>query len=250
MPLSNSDKTLGVLICILLAFAALILSGFVFEPVSIRKAWAQYKKKTNVLAHKAALKKAAQADVARLIDGFPKNPDVSSLKNNRAFMDVSLICRGETFFACNKVLRRSSVLDMMLTRLGTSSPRPPLVLKVAEDIDESTFLLMLDYLYSWKAPVFPSVDAAQRLLHAADLYNLSHLQFMCTIFLLSSCAMTVENVAYTLALAEQHQAIALKEEALEFAARNSAAVLKTEGWQHVLKYTPSVVNDLCSKLAR
>ena len=46
-------------------------------------------------------------------------------------------------------------------------------------------------------------------------------------------ALTVENAATTLTLAEQHNAGALRDAGLLFVARNAVAVMATPGWAHL-----------------
>jgi hypothetical protein len=52
----------------------------------------------------------------------------------------------------------------------------------------------------------------------------------------------VDNAAFTLTLAEQHGAAALKDAALRFVASNAVAVMATEGWRHLKAASPALVD--------
>lgn len=83
---------------------------------------------------------------------------------------------------------------------------------------------------------------AQHLLNAADHYALPNLLIAAENFLGNH--LSVNNVALTLTLAEQHHANRLRERALLFAAANAVAVADSEGWDHLVRSRPSLLRDL------
>ena len=78
---------------------------------------------------------------------------------------------------------------------------------------------------SGSSPSSCKVDTimAQHLLAAADRFGLDRLRYLCEARLCKE--VNVENVATTLALAEQHNAIQLKTVCLKFAASNLAGTI-------------------------
>lgn len=56
--------------------------------------------------------------------------------------------------------------------------------------------------------------------------------------------LSVENAALTLTLAEQHDAVALKREALLYISRNMGGVMQTDGWNHLQLSAPRLVNQV------
>ncbi|RID69972.1 hypothetical protein BRARA_C02029 [Brassica rapa] len=95
---------------------------------------------------------------------------------------------------------------------------------VIEDIEPSIFKAMLSFIYTDVLPdvheITGSASASlitnmiQHLLAAADLYDLGRLKVLCEVFLCEK--LNVDNVATTLALAEQHQLSELKAFCLKF----------------------------------
>ena len=87
---------------------------------------------------------------------------------------------------------------------------------------------------------------ARHLLAAADRYGLDRLKVMCECRL--AVGMEAGTVASTLALAEQHSCSALKAKCIEFIAggsqENLDAVLATEGYNHLVASSPSVLAEL------
>ncbi|XP_020884817.1 BTB/POZ and MATH domain-containing protein 3 isoform X2 [Arabidopsis lyrata subsp. lyrata] len=97
---------------------------------------------------------------------------------------------------------------------------------VIEDIEASIFKAMLSFIYTDVLPdvheITGSTSASsftnmiQHLLAAADLYDLARLKILCEVLLCEK--LDVDNVATTLALAEQHQFLQLKAFCLKFVA--------------------------------
>lgn len=54
----------------------------------------------------------------------------------------------------------------------------------------------------------------------------------------------VDNAAFSLTLAEQHSAPLLRHRSLNFVAVNAAAVMRTEGWAHLVAARPALVQDI------
>ncbi|TVU49254.1 hypothetical protein EJB05_00554, partial [Eragrostis curvula] len=89
----------------------------------------------------------------------------------------------------------------------------------------------------------------QHLLVAADRYGLDRLKLMCEERLCSW--IDVESVANTLALADQHQCVHLKDVCLRFIAFPEVlpAVMRTEGYKHLTRSCPLLLNEILVKIA-
>ncbi|KAJ6727005.1 BTB/POZ AND MATH DOMAIN-CONTAINING PROTEIN 3 [Salix purpurea] len=97
---------------------------------------------------------------------------------------------------------------------------------VVKDVDPLIFKAMLLFIYTDKLPdaheitgstsMCTSTNMVQHLLALSDLYNLDRLKLLCESKLCEE--LSAENVATTLALAEQHQCMQLKAICLKFAA--------------------------------
>jgi speckle-type POZ protein len=110
---------------------------------------------------------------------------------------------------------------------------------VPPEIDEHTLRRTLTVIYTDEL-VPESAEEAQHLLNAADHYGLPRLRAICENTLAES--LSVDNAAFTLTLAEQHGAAALKDAALRFVASNAVPVMATEGWRHLKAASPALVD--------
>lgn len=88
---------------------------------------------------------------------------------------------------------------------------------------------------------------AQHLLAAADRFALDRLRLLCESKLCEN--VSVDTVATTLALAEQHHAAELKAVCLKFAASNLAAVMHSEGFEYLRDSCPTLQSELLKTVA-
>ncbi|XP_010551779.1 PREDICTED: BTB/POZ and MATH domain-containing protein 2-like isoform X3 [Tarenaya hassleriana] len=95
-----------------------------------------------------------------------------------------------------------------------------------------------------------STLVAQHLLAAADRYALERLRAICESKLCEG--ISINTVATTLALAEQHHCFQLKAVCLKFIAfpENLKAVMQTEGFEYLNESCPSVLTELLEYVAR
>ncbi|KAJ6898039.1 BTB/POZ and MATH domain-containing protein 2-like [Populus alba x Populus x berolinensis] len=91
---------------------------------------------------------------------------------------------------------------------------------------------------------------AQHLLAAADRYALERLRLLCEARLCED--VSINTVATTLALAEQHQCIQLKSVCLKFIAlpENLKDVMQTDGFEYLKESCPSVITELLQYVAK
>ncbi|XP_066347946.1 BTB/POZ and MATH domain-containing protein 2-like [Miscanthus floridulus] len=124
------------------------------------------------------------------------------------------------------------------------------VIKV-DEMDPAAFAGLLHYIYTDSLAddcTAGRVVAAQHLLVAADRYGLDRLRMLCEARL---CGwIDVQSVATTLALAERHQCVKLREACLRFLSWPDMlrAAMKTEGFGHLIASYPSVASDILDKV--
>ncbi|KAM2888812.1 hypothetical protein FF1_012485 [Malus domestica] len=131
---------------------------------------------------------------------------------------------------------------------------------IVEDIEAPAFKVLLHFIYWDSLPdiqelvgllnsSWASTVMAQHLLAAADCYALERLKLMCEAKLCENVA--INNVATTLALAEQHQCEQLRAVCLKFIAvpENLRAVIETDGFNYLRESCPSVITELLRYVA-
>ncbi|GJN20652.1 hypothetical protein PR202_gb08052 [Eleusine coracana subsp. coracana] len=171
--------------------------------------------------------------------------------------DVAFRVGGEEFMAHRCVLAaRSPVFSAGLF----GSMREGTVREDCIKIDDMlplVFKSLLHFIYTDSLPdemegqedATAAPTMAQHLLEAADRYDMKRLKLICEERLCRY--IDVNTVATTLALAEQHHCLGLKEACFDFLKSHKAldAAKETDGFQHLLTSCPSVFFELMSKLA-
>ncbi|XP_042475061.1 BTB/POZ and MATH domain-containing protein 3-like [Macadamia integrifolia] len=128
---------------------------------------------------------------------------------------------------------------------------------MVEDVEPSIFKAMLLFMYSDELPdvrelsgsisMCSSTIMVQHLLAAADRFGLERLKLSCEAKLCEE--VTVDTVATTLALAEQHQCSQLKTICLKFAAGNLGGFMQSEGFGYLEESCPSLLSELLATIA-
>ncbi|KAJ4794467.1 BTB/POZ/MATH-domain protein [Rhynchospora pubera] len=167
--------------------------------------------------------------------------------------DVSFKVRGVTFNAhCCVLAARSPVF-----RAQFFGPMKGLMNESIEikDMEPSIFKSMLHFIYSDSVPELQEVSddkdvsivLAQHLLVAADRYGLDRLKQICEMKMYEF--IDAHNFGTTLTLAEQHNCSELKAACMEFIKPPEmlAAVVRTEGFEHMIKSCPGILKELRSK---
>jgi hypothetical protein len=152
--------------------------------------------------------------------------------------DVTLLCGAERLAAHSFVLSLRS--RIFAAQLEGPLAAPADAVPVPPEITPHTLRRLLQYLYTDELePASP--EEASHLLNAADHYAAPRLFAICERTLCS--ALSVDNAATTLTLAEQHGATALKHAALRFVAANALAVMATPGWLHLAAARPALMGE-------
>jgi speckle-type POZ protein len=167
--------------------------------------------------------------------------------------DVKFEVDGELYHAHKLVLAaRSPVFKAQL--FGPMRDRNSDHIEI-KDIEPPVFKALLHFIYRDSLPDTkeligaPSTSTllAQHLLAAADRYGLDRLRLLCESKLCEN--VSVDTVATTLALAEQHHAAELKAVCLKFAASNLAAVMHSEGFEYLRDSCPTLQSELLKTVA-
>ncbi|TYH82166.1 hypothetical protein ES332_D02G039500v1 [Gossypium tomentosum] len=172
--------------------------------------------------------------------------------------DVKFEVDGETFDAHKLVLAaRSPVFRAQL--FGPLKDQNTQSIRV-EDMEAPVFKALLHFIY-WDALLdmeelmgstskWASTLVAQHLLAAADRYALERMRLLCEAKLCEG--VTINTVATTLALAEQHNCLHLKGVCLKFIAlpENLKAVMQTDGFEYLKESCPGVLTELLQYVAK
>ncbi|KAK1355285.1 BTB/POZ and MATH domain-containing protein 3 [Heracleum sosnowskyi] len=163
---------------------------------------------------------------------------------------------GEESFRAHKLIlaARSPVFRAQFFGLVGNTKMDQVTL---EDIEPSIFKAMLMFLYSDELPDIPefsnsTMDSAstvtlQHLLAAADRFGLDRLKQLCESKLCEE--VSIDTVATTLSLADQHRCSQLKAVCLKFAAANLGVFMQSEGFKYLEENCQSLVSELLETIA-
>ncbi|WVZ59736.1 hypothetical protein U9M48_009840, partial [Paspalum notatum var. saurae] len=170
--------------------------------------------------------------------------------------DVVFDVAGQTFAAHRCVLAaRSPVFSAELFGMMKESDTGGVVR--IEDMEAPVFKALLYFIYTDLFPKATKQDGdldedvlSQHLLVAADRYNLERLKLLCEKKLCDY--IDVDTVATILALAEQHCCHGLTKVCFHFLSSpaNLMAVMASDGFKHLSRSCPSVMEELISMLAQ
>ncbi|CAM0870906.1 unnamed protein product [Alopecurus aequalis] len=192
-------------------------------------------------------------DVSRVIIPVPESnlhTHFASMLKDGEGADVTFSVRDQLFSAHRYVLAaRSLVFKAEL--FGQMKETTMECIKI-DDIEPATFEALLHFIYTDSLPSNCELDqtaALQHLLVAADRYGLDRLKVICEGKLCQR--MDVQTVATTLALAEQHHSVELKNACLGYMSSQEVlrAVKKTDGFKRLTQSCPSIVMDIVEKVA-
>jgi speckle-type POZ protein len=156
---------------------------------------------------------------------------------------------GQLFGAHRYVLAaRSSVLKAEL--FGQMKETTMKCIEI-HDMEPAIFEALLHFIYTDSLPSNCGVDqdaALQHLLVAADRYGLDRLKAICEGMLCQRIDM--QTVATTLALADQHHTMHLKNACLGYLSSQDVlrAVKETDGFKHLATSCPWIIMDILDKL--
>ncbi|KAL5221945.1 hypothetical protein ABZP36_026658 [Zizania latifolia] len=159
---------------------------------------------------------------------------LSKLLETKEGADVTFNVAGETFAAHKLVLAmRSPVFKAELFGPMRETGTQPITIM---DMQPVVFKALLQFIYTDRSPVTRDFDGdnynemIRHLLVAADRYAVDRLKLICQKVLCQN--LDVQNVATTLALADQHQCDKLKDACIEFMScpEKMNGVVATQGY--------------------
>ncbi|GLI59593.1 hypothetical protein VaNZ11_001522 [Volvox africanus] len=177
-------------------------------------------------------------------------PDLAGLLQQGEGTDVTLVADGEEFKAHKFLLQARSKFFHSLLNNSMREGREGRA--VVQDIRAPVFRALLHYVYTDMLPEGMEdgnleTEMAQHLLAAADQMQLERLRRICERRLCET--VEVDTVAFTLALADRNHSEELKKVCLDFVGRNLAAVMKTEGYSHMVTACPGLQAEILSTVA-
>ncbi|CAM0871653.1 unnamed protein product [Alopecurus aequalis] len=164
--------------------------------------------------------------------------------------DVTFLVDGERFRAHRCILAAWSPVFRAGLWGSTRDGDPRNTIDI-QDMSPEVFKVMLRFIYTERLPAFEpeeKVPMLQHLLVASDRFDIEQLKRVCEIFLCQN--LHVELVASTLALAEQHGSMLLKERCLRYIEAPGAyeTVIKTEDFRYLSSNFPELVVELLSRV--
>jgi speckle-type POZ protein len=167
--------------------------------------------------------------------------------------DVTFKVKGKAFRAHKIVLAtRSPVFKAELYGPMRDKRRNITV----QDMQPAVFKALLHFIYTDSLPSMDNLDVddnqemVKHLLVAADRYAMERMKIQCEGILCKS--LDVETVATTLALADQHHCIRLRDACIEFITSSNRMddVLASEGYVHLKRSCPSVLLDVFERATK
>ncbi|KAL6843281.1 hypothetical protein ACP4OV_026994 [Aristida adscensionis] len=167
--------------------------------------------------------------------------------------DVAFKVQGEIYHAHKIVLAmRSPVFKAELYGLLGENKKCLTV----EDMQPTVFKALLHFIYTDSLPDMDDFDAdeneevVKHLLVAADRYAMERMKLMCESILCKR--LNAQSVATTLALADQHHCIKLKDACIGFinSLNGMDDVVQSQGYEHLKRTCPAVFVEIWEKAAK
>ncbi|KAL6659078.1 hypothetical protein ACP70R_003118 [Stipagrostis hirtigluma subsp. patula] len=165
--------------------------------------------------------------------------------------DVTFGVGGDTFAAHKVILAMRSPV-FKATLYGPMSETGTQVIPIA-DMQPAVFKSLLHFIYTDSLPAMGDLEGndhsemIRHLLVAADRYAMDRLKLICQSMLCEDLG--VQNVATTLALADQHHCDMLKDACIEFISSSTVDdIVATQGFLDLKKNCPSVLVDAFVKI--
>lgn len=170
--------------------------------------------------------------------------DISLIFEGGKFADCTVVCGGSEFRCHKNILAaRSTVFDAMFTHDMEETRKSKVTIV---DLDSDTVLDMIHYIYSGRVS---GLDIkADRLLSAAEKYDLRELKSMCEAALCEN--ITTDNVLDLLVLADLHGAASVRTLALKFIVENGKEIVSQAQWREKLKSYPEIMADMFEAMTR
>ncbi|CAL5011261.1 unnamed protein product [Urochloa decumbens] len=180
--------------------------------------------------------------------------DLGELLESEVGADVMFTVKSEVFHAHKIVLAMRSPV-FMAELYGPMSDKEMKTITI-EDMQPSVFKALLHFIYKDSLPLMDDLDTfedeemVKHLLVAADRYGIDRMKVMCESIL--GKRLCIGSVASTLALADQHHCIQLKDACIEFinSSNRSGDVFASQGYAHLKRACPAVIVEIWEKSAK
>lgn len=184
--------------------------------------------------------------------GMPDSGSLELILDYEATNHCAILVDGETFPAHRAVLAARS--PVFRAELLGSMAEAKMSCITLHDIEPVTFRALLRFVYTDELPAddggelnttaMATDELFQKLLAAADRYDLSRLKLMCAQKLRE--AVSVDTVAATLVHAEMHGCPELKSSCLDFFVqdKNFKEAVLTEGYVQLVQRFPSIKDEI------
>eukprot|EP00088_Acartia_fossae_P068928 TRINITY_DN8858_c0_g1_i1.p1 TRINITY_DN8858_c0_g1~~TRINITY_DN8858_c0_g1_i1.p1 ORF type:complete len:394 (+),score=91.00 TRINITY_DN8858_c0_g1_i1:45-1226(+) len=171
--------------------------------------------------------------------------DICNIWETGRFSDCTIICEGKEFKCHKNILSaRSTVFEAMFSHSSMLEAQSSIV--NIEDLDADVVQDMIKYIYSGRTTSLST--KADRLLSAAEKYDLRELKGMCETSLCDT--IHTENVLDLLVLADLHQANNLRNLALKVIVESGKEIVSQAGWREKLKAYPEIMADMFEAMTR
>uniref|UniRef100_A0A1I8AJ66 Speckle-type POZ protein n=1 Tax=Steinernema glaseri TaxID=37863 RepID=A0A1I8AJ66_9BILA len=169
--------------------------------------------------------------------------DMATLFEQHPYSDCVLVAGSREFHVHKAILAtRSPVFTAMFSHEMTESRTARVEIS---DFDAEVVNEMLRFIYTGNTPNLDQM--ADRLIAAADKYNLDRLKVMCEQSLCHS--LTNENACGTLILADLYHASQLKQQAIDYINLHANEVMDSEGWKCLVEQNSQLLAEVFRALA-
>lgn len=168
--------------------------------------------------------------------------DYGAILKNQLFTDIILTTHGEVFPAHKNILAARSPV-FAVTEGETNCVE-------IKDIDGEILENILLYVYTGRCE--SSIKLADRLLVAAEKYDLQMLKKMCEDELIENLLienLSIDNALATLIFADMNCATVLKSETITFIVVNFIELMNTEEWKNFNQSNYQLLKEICEVLS-
>jgi hypothetical protein len=182
-----------------------------------------------------------------LIDDPSWNKSIANLYDKETMSDVKIICDDKMYFNCHKFVLayRSDVFEAIFKNMDTKEMQDQDQDQVQDqikidDVSNKTMKNLLSFVYKNKISADQDID--DKLLIAADKYNITDLCNLCSRHLIKT--INVDNAIDLLFVGYLVNNTELMESVTEFASENQGKVKKCQNWKEIQKSYPDIASKL------
>ena len=169
-------------------------------------------------------------------NGNPILTHLCKLLDSQLFSDVTFVVQGREITAHLAVVSRSAVMSAMFKEGAFKEGQSRTV--VIDDVDGDIFNELLRYLYTDKEPELESEPKAEKLLTAAEKYQIDGLKAACQRKLASQ--VNLKNAIRFLVVGYLHSTPQLVDLSLKCLADNRNNVWSLPEWKELMKNYPNL----------